>query len=150
MTVYDISGLEAMKKPSASNRGPDSAAKKKGPWKGHDFDSMPELTEEQIASPRRVSKSEHKKLSLAVRRHVGRPRKPEAENEELVSIRFSANFLQRLKEKARQEGYTAWQTYEKKVLAEHVKKLLDIPSNSCFASGDASRHGQLARRATAY
>lgn len=97
------------------------AAKKKEPWKGYDFDSMTELTEEQIASLRPVSKSEHKKLSLAVKRHVGRPRKPKAEKEELVSIRFSAIFLQRLKEKARQEGYTAWQTYAKKVLAEHVK-----------------------------
>ena len=109
------------KKSSGSSRRASSAAKKKEPWKGYDFDSMPELTEAKIRSLRRVSKSEHKQLSLAVKRHVGRPRKPEAEKEELVSIRFSANFLQRLKEKARQEGYTAWQTYAKKVLAEHVK-----------------------------
>jgi hypothetical protein len=57
-----------MKKPSESSRRANSAAKKKEPWKGYDFDSMPELTDAQIASLHRVSKSKHKKLALAVKR----------------------------------------------------------------------------------
>jgi predicted DNA binding CopG/RHH family protein len=52
--------------------------------------------------------------------HVGRPRKDPETKENIVSIRFSKKFLDKLKEKAEKEGYSKWQTYAKHVLEENV------------------------------
>ena len=77
---------------------------------------MPELTNEQLASFRRVTAKEHKRLRDGKIRKVGRPPKPADEKEVLVSIRFPPRMLAQLKAKARSQGYKGWQTYTKELL----------------------------------
>jgi predicted DNA binding CopG/RHH family protein len=89
--------------------------------KNYDFESLPELNSEQVAALRRVSKSRHEELKSAVEKRVGRPKKASEEKENIVSIRFSNSFLDRIKRKAKEEGYTKWQTYAKHILEEQIK-----------------------------
>jgi len=69
---------------------------------------------------RQVSAKEHKKYAEAVNAHLGRPKKSADEKENVVSIRLSETFIKQLKAKAHKKGYKAWQTYAKKILADHI------------------------------
>lgn len=59
-------------------------------------------------------------MKAAVAKHRGRPAKDPDLKENIVSIRFSNVFLERLKSEARQNGYTKWQTFAKDILAERI------------------------------
>ncbi|MBM4253196.1 MAG: hypothetical protein FJ146_14600 [Deltaproteobacteria bacterium] len=50
----------------------------------------------------------------------GRPKKPSDEKENIHSIRLSDKFLEKLKLRAVEKGFNAWQTYAKQVLAEDI------------------------------
>lgn len=109
-----------MKNSSASFQQEKPQKQKKHALKNYDFETMPELNDEQIKALKKVSKKRHTELKEAVQKHVGRPKKDPEKKENIVSIRFSRLFLDKLKRKAKEEGYSQWQTYAKHVLEEKV------------------------------
>ena len=71
-----------------------------------------------------VSEKEHSRLKQVLTKgRRGRPKKPSNEKEHVHSIRLSDAFLQRLKRRAVERGFTAWQTYAKQVLAEDLEHM---------------------------
>lgn len=109
-----------MKKSSVSSQQEKLQTGKEKRSRNSDSDSLPELTDREIQSLRRVSKERHSALKEAVANHIGRPKKDPNEKENIVSIRFSKTFLEKLKRKAKEEGFSKWQTYAKHVLEEEV------------------------------
>jgi hypothetical protein len=95
-------------------------------WKDYDDQSLPELTERQLAAFKRVTPKQHRTLSKGKVRPVGRPKKTKAEKENPVSIRLSKSFLRRLKARAKESGYTQWQSYAKLVLNADIEHRLEI------------------------
>ncbi|MBL8677320.1 MAG: hypothetical protein JNJ47_07920 [Alphaproteobacteria bacterium] len=93
---------------------------KKDVWKNYDFEKLPRLTDGQLKSFKKIPKDLHLKFKKAVKKQMGRPKKHPLEKENIVSVRFSPIFLKKLKDKAGQEGYTAWQTYMKKILSDAI------------------------------
>lgn len=97
--------------------------------KNYDYDNMHELTKEQLALFKQVSPEQHKKFSaidtvhilkdgeIVEVRKIGRPKKSLDEKENIVAIRLSKIFIERLKKKA---GATGWQTYAKQILEKHL------------------------------
>ncbi len=95
----------------------------------NDYENMPELTKEQLALFKRISPEQHKKLRAGESVHIlkneeivevkkiGRPKKDLDEKENVVAIRLSKIFIERLKKKA---GNIGWQTYAKQILEEHL------------------------------
>jgi predicted DNA binding CopG/RHH family protein len=89
--------------------------------KDYDFEKLPELDADQISAFSRVKRARHSELKKAVVKSVGRPRKKIEDKENVISIRFSKSFLDRIKKKAKVEGYSKWQTYAKHILEENIK-----------------------------
>jgi len=82
------------------------------------------MSESQLKRFRKVTTEEHERFKRIVNNgRRGRPKKPANEKEHVHSIRFSDSFLEKLKLKAIKEGFTAWQTYAKKILAENLTLL---------------------------
>jgi len=94
---------------------------KKKVWKNYDFENLPELNQSQLKSFKKVSNSQHAKFKNAVAKHFGRPKKDPALKENIISIRFSNILLEKLKKRAYTEGYTAWQSFAKKVLTDYLE-----------------------------
>ena len=109
-----------MKKSSESSQRARQPKGKRSSSKKSASSEIPELTAKQLAAFRPVSRKRHQELKKAVAEHRGRPRKAPEEKENVVSIRFSKSFLDKLKAKAQEEGYSAWQTYAKDVLGEKI------------------------------
>jgi predicted DNA binding CopG/RHH family protein len=80
---------------------------------------------EQIATFKPITTEQHEQFLTGTIRSVGRPKKAPSEKENIVAIRFSEVFLERLKAKAKANGFAAWQTYAKKVLAEDLEQPLE-------------------------
>ena len=57
---------------------------------------------------------------MAAKGRRGRPKKSLDEKEHIHSIRLSDKFLAKLKRRAVEKGFAAWQTYAKLVLAEDL------------------------------
>lgn len=120
---------KAKSKSSGSSPQEASLPKKKGLFQDYDYENLPELTAEQLKAFKRVSPEQHKRFSeietiqvlsggkVVETKKIGRPRKHPHEKENVVSIRLSKAFLQRLKKKA---GKIGWQTYVKQVLEKHL------------------------------
>ena len=112
-----------MKKSSGSSRQGNSPRGKKNVWKNYDYDELPELNDEQLASFRKITPAEHEKLKQGVVLKVGRPKKTPEEKEDVpVSIRFSSALLEQLQKQAGKEGFAHWQTFAKKILSDYLKK----------------------------
>jgi len=118
-------GTKRTKKSSASSQQEKSPAPKGDPWKDYDYENLPELTTEQIATFKPITTEQHERFLTGTIRSVGRPKKSPSEKENIVAIRFSEVFLERLKAKAKANGFAAWQTYAKKVLAEDLEQPLE-------------------------
>ncbi len=100
--------------------------------KNYDYKNMPELTKKQLKAFSNISPKEHKKFAKAdivkvlkngeviENKKVGRPKKNIDEKENIVAIRLSTAFIQKLKERAMIAGNLGWQTYIKKVLEQHL------------------------------
>lgn len=110
------------KKLSESFQAENLQGKKENSFVSYDFESLPELNKDQIKSFKRISKVKHEKFKTAVKNHVGRPKKDPNEKENIVPMRFSKNFLDRFKKKAKLAGYTHWQTYAKYILEKSISK----------------------------
>ncbi len=113
--------MKTIKKSFASSKQGKSQRPKKGAWVGYDLDTLPELSVKQLATIRKVSTKRHKVLKEAVEKQIGRPKKDLREKENIVAIRFSEHFLEKLKKLASKDGFPAWQTYAKKILSEYVE-----------------------------
>ncbi len=94
---------------------------RKKAWEGYDYDELPEMTPEQLATFERVS-SERLQQQSEMRR-VGRPRKSEKEKEIPISIRIPFRLLEQLKLQA-EEAHLPWQTFMKKVLDDKLNELV--------------------------
>ena len=110
-----------MKKEPVLSPREKSPRLKKNPWKGYDFEALPELTQGQLASFKPVSKETYLKLRPTGTRKVGRPVKKPHEREEQISIRFKPAVLKKIKMKAQRTGYTSYQRYIKAVLEKEVR-----------------------------
>ena len=109
---------------SGSSQPENRRPEKSDVWKGYDYDNLPELTQEQLATFKPITQEKHERFKQMVARgRRGRPRKSAQEKEHVHSIRLSDSFLQRLKNKAMEKGFTAWQTYVKKVLSEDIEQI---------------------------
>lgn len=116
-----VNEKSAEKKLSGSSRHESKHPRKNEVWEGYDFDNLPELTPNQIGSFQVVSQDEHSRFTQMITKgRRGRPKKPSNEKEHVHSIRLSDAFLKRLKRRAVERGFTAWQTYAKQVLAEDL------------------------------
>lgn len=91
-------------------------------WSTYDYDSLPELSDEQLGSLRPVTAAEHRRFRDGTMRPVGRPKKAPGEKEKLVSMRFAPRLIAALKAKAKACGISGWQTYAKQILREHLAK----------------------------
>ncbi len=109
-------------KRSALSQQENSHPKKKGAWEGYDFENLPHLSDEQLASFRKVTPEEHERFKRIVSegKKVGRPLKPQEEKEHIRSIRISDHLLEAIKTKADKLGI-GWQTYVKKVVSEDLQ-----------------------------
>ena len=96
-----------MKKSSESSQRARQPEGKRGSSKKSVSSQLPELTSRQLAAFRPVSKKRHQEFKKAVAEHRGRPKKAPDEKENVVSIRFSKTFLDKLKAKAQEDGYSA-------------------------------------------
>lgn len=109
-----------MKKKSELSQPAKLLKKKPNHWKDYDFENLPELSADQIADFRKVTKETHQKFQVTSVRKVGRPAKPVTEKEKQISIRFKPAMLKKIKEKARRNGYSSYQRFIKAVLEKSV------------------------------
>jgi len=115
-----IEAKKTKKKLSGSSQQESSPSSKKKVWKDYDFENLPELNKSQLKSFKKVSGVQHNKFKKAVVKHFGRPKKDPALKENIVSIRLSNFFLDKIKKRANSEGYTGWQSFAKKVLTDYL------------------------------
>lgn len=97
-----------------------STKTKKNPWVGYDFEKLPELTKEQLASFKPVTEIEFKRLKPTSVRKVGRPVKKPQDRESQISIRFKPAVLKKIKLKAKRTGFTSYQRFIKAILEKEV------------------------------
>ena len=109
------------KKLSKSSPLEKSPNLKKKVWKSYDFKNLPELNQSQLKSFKKVSNSQHTKFKNAIAKHFGRPKKDPTLKENIISIRFSNILLEKIKKRAHTEGYSAWQSFAKKVLTDYLE-----------------------------
>ncbi len=123
LTQMKKEALLAKKKSSASFQQESLPQKKKDVWEGYDDEKLPEMTDEQLASFKPVSKEQHQRFKKMVAggKKMGRPPKPQEEKERVHAIRFSDHLLDGLKAKAQKAGLR-WQTYAKLILAAEINK----------------------------
>lgn len=115
-----IEPKKTKKKLSGSSQPEGLPNSKKNVWKNYDFENLPELNKSQLKSFKKVSGTEHNKFKKAVVKHFGRPKKDPALKENIVSIRLSNFFLDKIKKRAISEGYPGWQSFAKKVLTDYL------------------------------
>lgn len=109
------------KKSSGLSQRENKHLKKSAPWQDYDYDNLPELSPEQLSTFKVVTRDQHARFKrMTAKGRRGRPKKPSDEKENIHSIRLSDKFLEKLKLRAVEKGFNAWQTYAKQVLAEDI------------------------------
>lgn len=93
---------------------------RKKAWAGYDYDNIPPMTPEQLATFKKVDAQRHKQFCDM--KKLGRPKKPQEEKEIPVSIRFPSSLLTKIKRQA-QKFNLPWQTFMKKFLDENLRDL---------------------------